>query len=172
MDTEKSFCQTQPNAITQILTTYKPLLLIVGYIILGTLISQRNSFMLMDAMRVFMGLFFVAFSFFKLLDLPAFANAYRGYDIPTKLVPVWGYLYPFVELGLGVAYLTNFAPTATNWVALIVMSVSLVGVVQAVRNKTKIKCACLGTGFNLPMSTVTIIEDGTMIAMAAANLFL
>ena len=34
----------------------------------------------------------------------------------------------------------------------------------------KIRCACLGTVFNLPMSTVTLVEDGLMIAMAAAAL--
>lgn len=172
MDAEKTCCHVQPYAITQTLKTYKPLLLVVGYIVLGTIISQRNGFSCMDAMRIFMGLFFTVFSFFKLLDLPAFAKAYRSYDIPTKLVPTWGYVYPFVELVLGIAYLTNFATMVTNWVAFIIMSASLVGVVQTVRSKTKIQCACLGTGFNLPMSTVTIIEDGTMISMAAANLFL
>jgi len=36
-----------------------------------------------------------------------------------------------------------------------------------VLNKTKIRCACLGAVFNLPMSTVTIIEDGLMVVMAA-----
>jgi hypothetical protein len=50
------------------------------------------------------------------------------------------------------------------------MSVSLVGVVQSVLNKQKIRCACLGTVFNLPMSTVTIIEDSLMIAMSAGML--
>lgn len=42
----------------------------------------------------------------------------------------------------------------------------------SVTNKRKIKCACLGTGFNLPMSTVTIIEDGTMILMSAVMILL
>ncbi len=162
---------SQPFRISTTLKTYQPLLLVLGYILLGTIISQQNGFALLDASRVFMGLFFLVFSFFKLLDLSAFAKAYRSYDIPTKRIPAWGYLYPFVELGLGIAYLTHFAPKATNWVALTVMSVSLVGVVQAVASQTKIKCACLGTGFNLPMSTVTIIEDATMVLMAAGHLY-
>jgi hypothetical protein len=34
-------------------------------------------------------------------------------------------------------------------------------------NKQKIRCACLGAVFNLPMSTITIIEDLLMVAMAA-----
>jgi hypothetical protein len=40
-------------------------------------------------------------------------------------------------------------------------------VILAVANKQKIRCACLGTGFNLPMTTVTIIEDLLMVAMSA-----
>jgi hypothetical protein len=40
-------------------------------------------------------------------------------------------------------------------------------VIQSLLNKRKIRCACLGTVFNLPMSTVTLVEDGLMVAMAA-----
>ena len=34
-------------------------------------------------------------------------------------------------------------------------------------NKSRIQCACLGAVFKLPMSTVTIVEDVGMVAMAA-----
>jgi hypothetical protein len=34
-------------------------------------------------------------------------------------------------------------------------------------NKQTIRCACLGSVFNLPMSTVTIVEDVGMVLMAA-----
>jgi hypothetical protein len=76
-------------------------------------------------------------------------------------------VYPFVELALGMAYLTNFNPLLTNWVTLIVMGFSAIGVVRAVMSNTRIQCACLGTVFQLPMSTVTIVEDVGMVAMAA-----
>ena len=46
------------------------------------------------------------------------------------------------------------------------MTISIIGVLQSVLNKKKIQCACLGTVFNLPMSTVTIIEDALMIVMS------
>ena len=49
------------------------------------------------------------------------------------------------------------------------MSISIAGVLQSVFNKRKIKCACLGAVFNLPMSTVTIIEDAVMIVMSAVT---
>lgn len=58
-------------------------------------------------------------------------------------------------------------PLLINGVAFAVMSVSIVGVLQSVLNKKRIQCACLGAVFNLPMSTVTIIEDALMIVMNA-----
>jgi hypothetical protein len=50
------------------------------------------------------------------------------------------------------------------------MGISSIGVIKSVLNKRKIQCACLGAVFNLPMSTVTIIEDLLMVAMAATTL--
>jgi uncharacterized membrane protein YphA (DoxX/SURF4 family) len=117
-------------------------------------------------LRVFMAGFFIAFSFFKLLDLEAFADSYSMYDIIAKKVRAWGYLYPFVELALGLALALNIFPLPVNYITLAVMSVSLVGVLQSVFNKRQIKCACLGTVFNLPMSFITILEDGLMIVMS------
>jgi hypothetical protein len=84
---------------------------------------------------------------------------------------VYGFIYPFVELGLGLAYLINLDPVYTNVITIIVMGFSSIGVIQAVANKRKIRCACLGAVFNLPMSTVTIIEDLLMVAMASFSLF-
>ena len=88
--------------------------------------------------------FFLVFSFFKLLNLRGFADSYRMYDIVAKKWPAWGYLYAFVELFLGIAFLTGFNPIATNVVTLVVMSVSLIGVLQSVLNKRKIKMCLPG----------------------------
>jgi hypothetical protein len=52
----------------------------------------------------------------------------------------------------------------------LLMAVSLAGVLRAVLSKRQIRCACLGTVFNLPMSTVTVIEDGLMFVMAVIML--
>jgi len=155
------------------LATYRPLLLIVGYL-LGTVLLCEWSlgiFQAPRAMRHFMGGFFLVFSFFKLLDVGGFARSFRGYDLLAQFVPGYGYAYPFVELGLGVAYLLNIAPAATNTVTAIVMLAGLLGIVSVLRQGQEVQCACLGTVFNLPMSVVTFIENGTMLVMAIAMLF-
>ena len=148
--------------------TYKPLALVFAYILLVTLAVEYTAghFELHRFMPNFMAGFFLVFSFFKLLDLAGFANSYSMYDVLAKRVPAYGYIYPFIELGLGAAYLLAYRPMLTNVVTLVVMAFSSIGVTLAVMNKQKIKCACLGAGFNLPMTTVTIIEDLLMAAMA------
>jgi copper chaperone CopZ len=152
--------------------TYKPILLIFGYITLVSLVIQANNaqFDGMAWMRHFMAGFFLVFSFFKLLDLKGFAESYAMYDVIAKPIPAWGYIYPFIELGLGIAFCANFQPIFTNIITLIVMSISIIGVLQSVLNKRKIQCACLGSVFNLPMTTVTIIEDALMIVMSGIML--
>ena len=153
--------------------TYKPILLIFFYI---TLISSAVTFNYQlnfhDWMNLFMAQFFLAFSFFKFLNLKAFAESYSMYDIVAQKIKVYGFIYPFIELALGIAYLTAFNPTFTNAATILVMGISSIGVIRSVINKQKIQCACLGAVFNLPMSTVTIIEDLLMVAMAIISLII
>lgn len=154
------------------LTTYRPLLLIVGFIMGVSLLAQYpfDDFSGGLWMRHFMAGFFIVFAFFKLLNIQGFADSYGMYDIVAAKWSGWGYVYPFVELGLGVLYLINIFPFWTNLATIVVLGVSSVGVIQSNLNKRKIKCACLGDVFNLPMSTVTIVEDVSMVAMAGLML--
>ena len=154
------------------LATYKPILLIFAFITGITFLNEWvvSDFVFMRWMSNFMAGFFLVFSFFKLLNLKGFAESYSMYDVIAKKWNGWGYVYAFIELALGIAFLTGFNPILTNSITFIVMSVSIIGVLQSVFNKRKIKCACLGDVFNLPMSTITIIEDALMIGMSAAML--
>ncbi len=68
------------------LATYRPLLLVFAYLVglvaLGEITAGRFDWV--RAMANFMGGFFLAFSFFKLLDLRGFADAYAGYDVLAR----------------------------------------------------------------------------------------
>lgn len=154
------------------LNTYKPILLIGAYITGVTLLAEavKNDFNWHSWMQHFMAAFFLVFSFFKLLNLKGFAESYSSYDVIAKKWAGWGYVYAFIELALGIAYLINFNPLLTNAITFMVMGISIIGVLQAVFSKRKIQCACLGAVFNLPMSTITIIEDALMIAMSGIML--
>lgn len=118
-------------------------------------------------MRWFMGVFFLMFACFKLVGYKMFADMFAGYDIIAKRVKVYGYAYPFIELGLAISYLANVAPGARDWLALTVMGVGSIGVFGEIRKRSGIHCACLGNIIKLPLSTVSLIEDVGMGIMAA-----
>jgi len=149
--------------------TYFPIILIFSYLIALVILFQikNGSFSWMQMMNEFMGGFFLIFSFFKLLNLRGFADAYQGYDLVAKNLPLYGYLYPFIEIILGLSYFLGYFPLTTNIITFVVMSVSTVGVIQSLRKKTEIQCACLGTVLNLPMSKITLLEDLLMVVMSA-----
>lgn len=147
--------------------TYKPLLILALLLAVVPALALGDEFSLHEWMRWFMAGFFLSFSFFKLLDVKAFADSYRMYDWIAKMVPAWGLAYPFIELALGLAYAANWNPVLTHSTTLALMLVGAGGVIQSNLQKKAIRCACLGTVFNLPMSTVTVVEDLSMAAMAA-----
>jgi len=153
-------------------TSIFPLVLIVAYLV-GTvsLIGwTTRDFSLHSLMTWFMGGLFLIFSFFKLLDLNGFVDAYRSYDILAKASATWAYAYPFVELALGIGYVANWNSVILNSVTLVLMLIGSIGVLRALLRRSAIRCACLGTALKLPMTKVTLIEDLGMAAMAAIML--
>lgn len=159
-------------AITEQPVSYFPLALIVAYILGVVLLVEyaAGTFDAMRAMNNFMAGLFLVFSFFKLLDVRTFADTFAMYDLVARRSRAYALAYPFIELGLGIAYLVQFAPTLTNAVTLVVMLVGTAGIVESLLNRRRVRCACLGSVFNLPMSYVTLLEDVSMAVMAAAML--
>jgi hypothetical protein len=150
--------------------TYYPLFLILAYLLLVTSLIEIKNPNLMNWMHNFMGAFFIVFSFFKLLDIQGFAASFKKYDLVAKNLNIYAFSYPFIELFLGVGFLLRWNLYFLNWATLILMLLSSLGVIDSLVKKNKIQCACLGTVFNLPMSTVTLVEDLLMFAMAAFSL--
>jgi hypothetical protein len=113
-----------------------------------------------------MGLFYVVFSFFKFLDYKGFPKSFKMYDPLAKKVAVYAWAYPFIETVLGVLFLTRTEITSALIVTLIISVITTIGVVNALLDKSAIKCACLGTALKLPMTKATFIENAVMISMA------
>ncbi|MGB1410490.1 MAG: MauE/DoxX family redox-associated membrane protein, partial [Flavobacteriaceae bacterium] len=79
--------------------------------------------------------------------------------------------YPFIELTLGLMFLTSFAIDLAVYTTLFILGLTTVGVIDQLRQKNKIVCACLGSVLNLPMTEATLIENLIMIAMAMILIF-
>ena len=144
----------------------RPLFLIFLYLFAAAFLLNYKEWSLGEAMLDFMGLFYIVFSFFKLLDLKGFPESFRMYDPLARLIPAYGWTYPFIELGLGLLFLmriqTQFALIAT----IAILGITTVGVTKTLLDKKSIRCACLGTALNLPMTEATFIENAIMLVMA------
>jgi len=144
----------------------RPLFLIFGYITVASIAMHYKEWNGRDAMLDFMGLFYIVFSFFKFLDLKGFVMSFRMYDPLAKRVAIYGWIYPFIELTLGVLFLVRmFVPTALV-ATLVILGITTIGVTRSLLSKQEIQCACLGTALKLPMTEATFIENAVMIVMA------
>lgn len=147
---------------------FTPLLVVVGFISGGVLLRAllSGNFAVHTLMINFMGSFFAVFAMFKLFNISAFADAFSSYDLIAMRSRTYALCYPFIELLLGVSYFTEVNLSLLNTVTLLLMVVGGIGVYKALKRKSKIQCACLGTAFKLPMTKVTLIEDFGMALMA------
>ena len=143
-----------------------PLGLIFLFLFSGTLIIHYPTFVIRNVLPDFMGLFFVVFSFFKFLDLRRFQSSFRRYDPLAKAIPFYAWLYPFLELSLGVLFLMRLELQLALWLTVAILGITTIGVVKVLLSKKEIECACLGSVLKLPMTEATFIENVLMIAMA------
>lgn len=148
-----------------------PLFLIFGYIIIASFLLNNNPKDWSNFMLDFMGLFYIVFSFFKLLDLKGFPESFRMYDPLAKAVPAYGWVYPFIEVVLGLMFLMRFQIPLALIITLVILGITTFGVTKTLLDKKAIQCACLGTALKLPMTKATFIENSIMIVMAIIMLF-
>ena len=144
-----------------------PLFIVLFGVFLLSIIRQfTNELDFMIWMMDFMGIFFITFGLFKLYDLKGFVEGFKTYDILAKKFTAFGYAFPFIEIILGIMYLAGFMFLWQNIAALIIASLGIYSAHTVVKDKQEIQCVCLGTIFNMPMTKVTLIENGAMFIMA------
>ena len=143
----------------------KPLFLILFYITSASILLNLRDWNWNNFMLDFVGLFFIIFSFFKMLDLKGFRVSFKMYDPLTKVIPIYGFLYPFIETVLGVMFLMRIQIIVALMVSLIVLLITTIGVTKILLSKKNIQCACLGTHLKLPMTEATLIENIIMLFM-------
>lgn len=144
----------------------KPLILILFYITTASVLLNYQNWDRNEIMLDFMGLFYIVFSFFKLLDLKGFSESFKMYDPLASRVPIYGWIYPFIEVVLGLMFLMHFGVKTALVITLIVLGITTIGVTKSLLDKKSIRCACLGTALKLPMTEATFIENAVMIVMA------
>lgn len=147
---------------------YRPLFILIAVAALaGYTIAPPPFFPVFGWMHAFMGIFLCIFAMLKLFSPSKFADGFSMYDLLAKQFRPYAYVYPYLELALGLAYLSHTAPQLTYIVTIVLFGFSAIGVLLALKKGLNVNCACMGNILNVPLSTVTLTEDIAMIAMAA-----
>jgi hypothetical protein len=151
---------------------YIPLLVVVALTLLSASAKQvaYGGWNWMTWMQDFMGFLMVVFSTFKLFDLEGYADVFQKYDLFAKAFRTYAYVYPFIELGLGLGYLSHWQPKAIYAATVIVLGFGSLGVFRARFKGLDLKDACMGTMSHVPLSAYTLLEDLGMALMAAVML--
>ena len=151
-----------------ILTTLKELIPLVSVILgisLIALFRQLSGVNTMLYMMDWMGLFLLVFGGLKLVDLKGFAEGFASYDIIAKKITHYGYIFPFIEIGLGILYLNGYMFFLQNILVLIISGFGMYSAYKVITGKLEIRCVCLGTLFHIPMTWATFIENFLMAVM-------
>jgi hypothetical protein len=153
------------------LTDYIPLAVLIGVSIVAALaISAGYGGAIGMPMHAYMGFSLCAFAMLKLFDLPRFADGFAMYDLVAMRARLWGFVYPFIELGLGLAYFAYFMPPQVYVVTIVLFGLNFIGVIAALDRGVDVDCACMGASLRVPLSTVTAAEDVIMVLMASVML--
>jgi YHS domain-containing protein len=155
--------------------SYRPLAVIIILILISTLTlsfadAWRGTFTFHNILRYFMTGFFLVFAGFKLIDLKGFAEGYSTYDVLAQRWYAYGYIYPIIELGFGLAMLAGVESRGLFLAEFLIMVFSGIGVAIKIAKKERFQCACLGTFLKVPLTKVTLVEDFGMAGLALAML--
>lgn len=142
-----------------------PLFYVFIFIFAFPLIRQISVINGMLYMMDFMGIFFLVFGLFKLIDLHGFVTGFQQYDFIAKKFKFYGYAYPFIEIGLGILYLIGLMFLWQNILVVILASIGIYTAYKYIGHADQIECVCLGTIFKLPMTWVTLSENVLMLVM-------
>jgi len=148
--------------------SHKAVVIIFAVITLFTITRQflYGSWHGMRAMSDFMAGFFLIFGFFKIIDLKNFVQAYSRYNLLAQRFILYAYAVPFIQIGIGIAYLLQAFPLYSNLINFTVMLVGFVSVLIKLIKKEVIPCACLGTLFKHPLSLMSLFENALMVGMS------
>lgn len=118
------------------------------------------------SVMMFMGLSLSVLAILKLMDIGAFVQGFKQYDLLTQRVAAYAHVYPFAELLIGLGFLSLFLSTIVGLVSVVIGIIGGISVFKAVYiDKTDLNCACVGGNNNVPLGIISFTENAMMAIM-------
>jgi len=151
-------------------TTYRPVIalftvaalmaVVVTWLALGVPLAGQTIGWFIAISMVLLGLQ-------KLKDIDQFATMFLNYDLLARRWVRYGYIYPFIETGAGLAMMAGVLTIVAAPLALVAAGIGAVSVFKAVYiDRRELKCACVGGDSSVPLGFVSLVENLMMMAMA------
>ncbi len=151
-------------------TTYRPVIalfsvaalmaVVVTWLAMGVPLAGQTLAWFISISMVLLGLQ-------KLKDIDQFATMFLNYDLLARRWVRYGYVYPFIETGAGLAMMAGVLTWIAAPLALVAAGIGAVSVFKAVYiDKRELKCACVGGDSSVPLGFVSLTENLMMMAMA------
>ncbi|WP_143872335.1 MauE/DoxX family redox-associated membrane protein [Catenovulum sediminis] len=141
------------------LNPYLPVIAIFSITLLMAIATET-------ALRGFMGYSLCVLACLKLMDIQAFVEGFKQYDLLAKPVPIYAKIYPFAELAVGLGLLAKILPIAVAFIAIFIGTVGGISIIKAVYiDKKDLNCACVGGNSNVPLGFVSFTENLMMLLM-------
>jgi len=112
-----------------------PLFLIFTYLFVASILLNFKDWSMRSAMLDFMGLFYIVFSFFKFLDLRGFPRSFSMYDPLARSIPIYGWIYPFLELALGLLFLMRIEIQIALVITVVILSITTGNIRECIYTK-------------------------------------
>ena len=145
--------------------TYRPIIAVAGTALLTTLAVGAGP-------SGFMGFFLVLLACLKLMDPSSFQTGFAKYDLLTQKFPIYGKVYPYLELLVGLGFLFTASPTGI--IGILSAGIGFLGgasILKAVYiDKLDLSCACIGGNSNVPLGIVSFLENAAMFVMGVGCL--
>ena len=122
---------------------------------------------LLKSFQIFMGISICLLAMLKLMDIEAFGTSYQKYDLISSQFDSWIYIYPFLELIIGISFLNSSPPSLIIYIALVLGISGMISVFKALYlDKLKLNCACIGGYAKTPLGIISFIENLLMAIMS------
>ena len=133
--------------------SYTPVIAVFGTALLMALVLGVR------VIQHFMGFSICALAMLKLMDVDSFSASFSKYDLLTQRLPIWGKIYPGVELLIGLGFLFETPLSIAGLIAFVVGVQGMISVFKAVYiDKLALNCACVGGSTKTPLGIISFSE--------------
>jgi YHS domain-containing protein len=146
-----------------------PLLLVPGIAFLAASARQLSAMSVWDwttCIHDFTGLMLILLSAFQLAELKAFAATFATYDLLAKAFRPYAYLYPLLELVLGLGFLVGRYLTFVSAATAGMMIFGSAGLLIALRQGAGEEGPASETTSQAPLSSGTLVANLSIAALA------